>query len=918
MDRLGGSARWLPGGTACLGCTCSSGDIYRLPLCHVRAAWVGGQRGCGWQRARLTNGASSVAVANAPVSGREEASQERPPPWPQLRREPQMPWRLLSRVCCLGLAGLELRRFLRACSRPPRAALRANGLKARADLRERLDGLGWSTSPVPWCEEGFFVSRSGVDAPLQSAAAGLGQTRLHLVGEIFGQEPASMLPIEALKAALAEGPPLQEGSDGPCVLDLCAAPGSKATQLGAWLSGRGLLVVNEPDQKRASILRANLIRCGIHSFLLTRCEGQDYGDLAPEAFDAVLVDVPCSSSGTVRKYREVLDRWREPTRLESEVKSRIALQEQLLRSGWQAVRPGGVLVYSTCTFNSQESEEQCRRFMQTVASARLLDLGPLLGLAPVATEEGFLRVWPQTMDGEGFFIACLRKEAPSATPAPVPRSWAAAGGLPPRLGGLALRRLDAGESEQLRSEAEARLGCWPVEGGVLAEDGRGTVWCLPRLGPAAEGLDPRAAEPGVRAGRREAGGGFELGKELLLLAGDLAVRQAPDLGSEDWIEAYAGAGGGVGASTMSMERYAAEGDVDKAESTLAEMRDKGLDPSIVSYTALMKAHVNARQMRKARELLVDLQRRGVEIDLICYSTLLDAYAEAGDVARAEELFTQIRCQRMEPNLTNHNMLIKAHARAGNPARAEELLGEMHAGQLAPDLVSYTTLIGAHARKGNVTAAERVLSNIQAAHLDPNLFSFNTVLRSCSVARDAGAAERIFATLQKQGLQPNVFTYTFLMEAHANAGDLRRAEEVLDQAWLDGVDLTIRSYNVLVRAHLRRSRLACAERLLADARQRGLLPDVTTWTMLIGAHARVGNIGAAEDAVEEMRRQHLVPDLVCCNTLVSMYRRQKRPDAAAELLEEMRERRLRTDPWSDVDSFRGVKRSRGPAKQPHFR
>jgi len=766
----------------------------------------------------------------------------------------------------------------------------------------KLGDMGWSISPVPWCEEGFFTKAGGREDLLSgTVATSLGSSRPHLVGEVYGQEPASMLPVEVLKAALAEGPVAQAGQGGPRILDLCAAPGSKATQLGAWLRGSGVLVANEPDSKRAGLLRANLIRAGIHGFLLTRVEGQEFGALAPELFDAVLVDVPCSSSGTVRKYPEVLDRWREPARFEQLVNSRIPLQRELLHNGWQALRPGGVLVYSTCTFNLQESEDQCQ-WLKEACSAHSVDLGELLGLPSIATDAGYLRVWPQTIDGEGFFVACFRKETSSG--------HARAASSPPDLGSSALRELDPSSSEKMKAAAQQQLGCWPIADGVLVEDEAGIVRSLPRLDPAVRFLTSHAFEPGIRVGKRMASDELELGQELLLLAGDRAGQQAANMDNASWIEAYASAGGGVGASTMSMERYAAEGDIEKAEGALAQMQGKRLDPNIVSYTLLMKTHVKAKRLRSARELLTDLKQKAVEVDLICYSTLLDAYAEAGNVAGAEEMLEQIKCQNLTPNLTNHNMLIKAHAKAGSPARVERLMAEMRSGLLAPDVVSYTTLIGAHAQKGDVAAAEQALAGLQAAGLEPNLRSCNAVLRACGGARDAEAAGRVFAGLRQRRLRPNVFSYTFLVEAHARAGDLERAAEILEQAWLDGVEPSMRTYNALVKAHLARRDVGAARLLLSAARSRGLAPDLASWTMLIGAFARNGNIEGAEEALREMQGQRLAPDLVCYNTLVSMYQRRELPAQAEQLLEDMRKRRLRTDPWSEDDSHSGRARRNG--------
>lgn len=314
-----------------------------------------------------------------------------------------------------------------------------------------------------------------------------------------------MLPAEALLAALARsGRGAGRGAAaGLQVLDLCAAPGSKATQLGAWLADHSgsLLVANEVKPRRAQLLRANVLRAGLTNVMLTNIDGRDLGDLAPEAFDAVLLDAPCSGEGNIRKDTAVLQRWCCRGH-EQQLASCVQLQWDLLDSAWKALRPGGCLVYSTCTLNADENEAQCRRLIQTRAEARLVNLGALMHLPHFATNEGFLRCWPQTLDCEGFFVGCFIKESsidlqycstgsdarPAAAPGPPPGG---AGGAP-----AALRPLSGEAAEALRREAAARR--WrPPGAGRLAEAADGGVWLLPPPGLGLERLAALSPEPGV-------------------------------------------------------------------------------------------------------------------------------------------------------------------------------------------------------------------------------------------------------------------------------------------------------------------------------------------------------------------------------------------------------------------------------------
>lgn len=299
-------------------------------------------------------------------------------------------------------AHLSFDAFLAACQRPLRRSIRVNTLKITVDDFLRLvDPYGWQLTPVPWCAEGFWIERDDEDA------LPLGSTAEHLSGLFYIQEASSMLPVAALFA---------DGAAPVRVMDVAAAPGSKTTQIAAKMGNRGMLLANEFSASRVKVLHANISRCGISNTALTHFDGRVFGAALPECFDAILLDAPCSGEGVVRKDPDALKNWSLASN-----QAIAETQRELIDSAFHALRPGGTLVYSTCTLNREENESVIAwllaRYPQEV---EVLPLGELFASADQAlTPEGFLHVFPQIYDCEGFFVARLRKTAAiEALPAP--------------------------------------------------------------------------------------------------------------------------------------------------------------------------------------------------------------------------------------------------------------------------------------------------------------------------------------------------------------------------------------------------------------------------------------------------------------------------------------------------------------------
>ncbi len=262
--------------------------------------------------------------------------------------------------------------------------LRANTLKISPESLKKL--LPWDLEPVPWVPAGFYYD-GGQDRPSKHPA--------YYAGLYYLQEPSAMTPGEML--------PVEPGDR---VLDLCAAPGGKSTQLGARLEGKGMLLANDVSTSRARALLKNLELAGVPNICVTGETPERLAEAFPEFFDKILVDAPCSGEGMFRRDDEMVKDWaaRGPAYY-------APLQRQILAEAVKLLRPGGYLLYSTCTFSEDEDEGTVKETLKRFPELELipLDIGRVPGACGSFGLSGCMRLFPHKIKGEGHFLALMRK-----------------------------------------------------------------------------------------------------------------------------------------------------------------------------------------------------------------------------------------------------------------------------------------------------------------------------------------------------------------------------------------------------------------------------------------------------------------------------------------------------------------------------
>lgn len=308
-----------------------------------------------------------------------------------------IPQAFIDKMATIMPAHLDLDEFISACRRPLRKALRVNTLKISvSDFKEKAQAYGWQLTPIPWCAEGFWIE---VNDNEQAQEGYLGNSPEHLAGLCYIQEASSMLPVSALFHFFSS-------DDESVLLDAAAAPGSKTTQIAALMHNQGLLIANEYSSSRIKMLHANIQRCGIHNVALSHFDANVFGTWLPETFDAILLDAPCSGEGTVRKDKQALHNWDQAS-----IDSISDTQKNLIDSAFQALKPNGVMAYSTCTLSLEENQQICFYLKHKYpANVQFLSLAKLFqGADKALTDQGFLHIWPQLYDTEGFFVAVIKK-----------------------------------------------------------------------------------------------------------------------------------------------------------------------------------------------------------------------------------------------------------------------------------------------------------------------------------------------------------------------------------------------------------------------------------------------------------------------------------------------------------------------------
>lgn len=304
-----------------------------------------------------------------------------------------LPEKFLERM--QNMLGEEYPAFLESLSGKRYRALRLNPLKTR--IQEGKEKLPFTLSPVPWTKNGFYYEEE--EQP--------GKHPYHEAGLYYIQEPSAMAPVPCLmeeRASVAAIPERQEEhvsaaaiperQEEPatpgCVLDLCAAPGGKSTQIAEYMRGRGMLITNEIHPQRAKILSENIERMGISNAIVLNETPESLSKRFIAFFDRILVDAPCSGEGMFRKNDNAGEEWSEEN---------VALcaerQDGILDCAAAMLKPGGRLVYSTCTFAPAEDEGSVSRFLET---------------HPDFCLEKEERLMPHKIKGEGHFLAVLHRE----------------------------------------------------------------------------------------------------------------------------------------------------------------------------------------------------------------------------------------------------------------------------------------------------------------------------------------------------------------------------------------------------------------------------------------------------------------------------------------------------------------------------
>jgi len=278
----------------------------------------------------------------------------------------------------------DIKKFKEYSLKEERKSIRVNTLKTNIARIKKTFKL----KQIPWVKEGFWIKGKSI-----------GNTLEHFLGYIYIQEAASMIP-----------PIVLNPNKSDIILDMCASPGSKTTQLAAIMQNKGLIIANDVSYLRTKPLSINLQRCGVSNTMITLRHGR----LFNQKFDKILVDAPCSGTGTIRKSPKTINMWNPNT-----IKKLAGTQKQLLYTAFKCLRLNGTLVYSTCSLEPHENEAVIDALLNKYENAKPQKINLKIKRSPpILKFEGqkynkeikkCLRIWPQDNDTDGFFVAKIKK-----------------------------------------------------------------------------------------------------------------------------------------------------------------------------------------------------------------------------------------------------------------------------------------------------------------------------------------------------------------------------------------------------------------------------------------------------------------------------------------------------------------------------
>jgi len=280
----------------------------------------------------------------------------------------------------------DIKEFKEYCSRGLRKSIRINTLKI--SVKDFLERTELDLEETKWCNEGFFVKNKVT----------LGNLNDHFLGHFYVQEASSMLPPLALEIKNK-------------ILDMCAAPGSKTGQIAAMMKNKGLIVANDYDYLRLKALTLNLQRLGVSNVVMTNMKGY----FIKERFDTILLDAPCSGTGTIRKSPGTLQIYNP-----NMIRKLCGDQKGLINNAFNILNEGGSLIYSTCSLEPEEDEGVIDFLLKKYKNAKIEKI-KLKGLKTSETVIDFegkkyndeikkaIRIWPQDNDTDGFFLCKIKK-----------------------------------------------------------------------------------------------------------------------------------------------------------------------------------------------------------------------------------------------------------------------------------------------------------------------------------------------------------------------------------------------------------------------------------------------------------------------------------------------------------------------------
>lgn len=363
-----------------------------------------------------------------------------------------------------------------------------------------------------------------------------------------------------------------------------------------------------------------------------------------------------------------------------------------------------------------------------------------------------------------------------------------------------------------------------------------------------------------------------------MLALELFSRAEPEVGNS--VQVY----------NAMMGVYARNGHFSKVKKLLDLMRERGLEPDLVSFNTLINARLKSGHIlpNLAIELLDEVRNSGLRPDIITYNTLISACSRASNLEEAVKVFNDMEKHKCQPDLWTYNAMISVFGRCGFPDKAERLFKDLDMNGFFPDAVTYNSLLYAFAREGKTEKVRNVCEEMVKKGFGKDEMTYNTMIHMYGKRGDHDVAMQLYNEMKTSGRNPDVVTYTVLIDSLGKANKIKEAANVMSEMFNAGVKPTLRTYSALICGYAKVGRRIEAAEMFNCMLQSGIKPDHLAYSVMLDIHLRSNDTKKAMMLYQDMIDDGFVPDRSLYEAILQVLGRENNEESIQKVVRDLEE------------------------------